>query len=318
LILVSPTIVELETDARTATISGNIPTSWRWRRMANVLYYWRPDNYALDRRYGFGYHLNQNSPALASMAPGETLWAFTRDRFGRYSLAAELVVKAVTRNPPNYRYGRHRVWGDLERTRYFDIEVAPNAEPLLRDLEITANAAILAQSFQGHRAVKELSETDHRLLVEFTRKLAVLEKARIYPEDEFEARLLLGSDAGRAVVREAAAEYAVRSRYLFETVDVRRARRHAEKLQGAYGGRCQICRFDPRDRYGRNLCHGHHVQWLSRGGEDALENLVLICPNHHSAVHRDDAVFDYADLAFRFSNGLIESLQINLHLQRAS
>jgi hypothetical protein len=27
----------------------------------NVLYYWRPDNYLRDRRFGFGYHLNQNS-----------------------------------------------------------------------------------------------------------------------------------------------------------------------------------------------------------------------------------------------------------------
>jgi 5-methylcytosine-specific restriction enzyme A len=180
------------------------------------------------------------------MAPGETLWAFTRDPFGRNLLAAELVVKAVTRNPANYRYGRHRVWGDLERTHYFDVDLAPNAEPLIRHLEITAKAAILAQSFQGHQAVKELTETDHQLLVDFTRQLAVLEKARIYPEDEFEARLLLGSAAGRAVVREGATEFGVRSRYLFGNVDVPRARRHAEKLQRVYAGRCQICLFDPR------------------------------------------------------------------------
>jgi hypothetical protein len=25
------------------------------------------------------------------------------------------------------------------------------------------------------------------------------------------------------------------------------------------------------------------VRWLSRGGEDALTNLVLVCPNHHRA-----------------------------------
>lgn len=286
--------------------------------MANALYYWRPDNYARDRRFGFGYHLNQNSPALAGLEPGQTVWAFTRDRFGRYVLAAALVVKAVTRNPPNYRYGSRRVWGDLEQTRYFDINVGAGAEELIRHLRITTNASILAQSFQGHRAVKPLADADHRLLVQFARDLQVLERVRIYPEDEFEARLLLGAGARDAVVREPAAEYGARSRYLFETVDVTRARRHVEQLQQVYAGRCQICLFDPQECYDRNLCHGHHIHWLSRGGEDALEDLVLICPNHHAAVHQDDAIFDYADLTFRFSNGLAERLRLNEHLPAAA
>ena len=120
------------------------------------------------------------------------------------------------------------------------------------------------------------------------------------------------------MVRESPAEYGVRSRYLFETVDVTRARRHIARLQELYAGRCQICRYDPHHVYGRNLCHGHHIHWLSRGGEDAVENLVLICPNHHAAVHQDDAVFEYADLSFRFSNGLIEPLRLNHHLERAA
>jgi hypothetical protein len=166
--------------------------------------------------------------------------------------------------------------------------------------------------------VPALSEADHLLLTEFARDLPVLERVRIYPEDGFEARLLLGSGARDAMVREAPAEYGVRSRYLFETVDVTRARRHIERLQRVYAGRCQICLFDPRDRYGRNLCHGHHIQWLSRGGDDAPENLVLICPNHHAAVHQDDAVFEFADLSFRFSNGLVEPRTLFYCIARAS
>ncbi|HEU4557560.1 MAG TPA: hypothetical protein VFS20_06910 [Longimicrobium sp.] len=75
----------------------------------NVLYYWRPDNYRTDRKFGFGYHLNQNSPALARVGARESVWAFTRDRLGRYILAAELVVRAMTRNTRGYHYGRYRV-----------------------------------------------------------------------------------------------------------------------------------------------------------------------------------------------------------------
>ena len=85
------------------------------------------------------------------------------------------------------------------------------------------------------------------------------------------------------------------------------------ELQDRYGGRCQICLYDPRQRYGHGICHGHHIQWLSRGGDDELENMALVCPNHHAAIHRDDATFDYADLAFRFTNGLLEGLRLIEH-----
>jgi 5-methylcytosine-specific restriction enzyme A len=46
-----------------------------------LLYYWRPDNYARDHRFGFGYHLNQSSPAMRLSGPGDSLWAFTQRPF---------------------------------------------------------------------------------------------------------------------------------------------------------------------------------------------------------------------------------------------
>lgn len=284
----------------------------------NVLYYWRPDNYQRDRRFGFGYHLNQNSPVLACVAKGDTVWAFTRDGIGRYVLAAALVVRAVTRNSPAYRYGRYRVWGDLDSTRYFEVDAAPGAEELIRHLNVRAAARNLGQSFQGLSAVRPLDAAAHQLLRNFAAELPVLEKVGIYAEDEFEARLHLGGRAREALLPRSGEQDAVRRRYLFETVDVTRARRHVRWLQKTYAGQCQICLFDPRARYGSALCHGHHIQWLSRGGEDEIENMVLICPNHHAAVHQADAVFDYADLTFRFSNGLIETIQFNRHLEVAA
>src|SRR5690606_36430463 len=106
--------------------------------------------------------------------------------------------------------------------------------------------------------------------------------------------------------------------YLYESVNVQRARRNVEELKKLYDGRCQICLYDPKRRYGHSLCHGHHIQWLARGGADELENMVLVCPNHHSAIHRDDAPFDFRDLAFIFGNSPRESLAINPHLPNAA
>jgi hypothetical protein len=45
--------------------------------------------------------------------------------------------------------------------------------------------------------------------------------------------------------------------------------------------------------------------------------MALVCPNHHAAIHRDDATFDYVALAFSYSNGLVEPLQLNRHLPAA-
>jgi 5-methylcytosine-specific restriction enzyme A len=280
-----------------------------------LLYYWRGDNYARDQEFGFGYHLSQNSPAMASARPGESLWAFTRRRRdGLYILAAELVVHAITRNRPAYRYGTYRAWGDLDRSRYFDVEAGPDAEPLIRRLTISARGQHLGQSFQGHAAVRLLDHADHRVLVAVAADLPLLARVGIYPEDELEARLVHGAASGPLMLPNETR----RSRYLYRTVDVQRSRRHVAHLQGLYGGRCQVCLYDPRARYGHPLCEGHHLVWLSRGGEDEVENMALLCPNHHAAVHRADAPFDYADLAFTFGNRLVEPVQLNDHLPRAA
>ena len=288
-----------------------------------LLYYWQRDNYARDRAFGFGYHLNQNNALLTSIPEGDSLWAFTRRRGdGLYVLAAELIVRAVTSNVSNYRYGKYRIWGDLERSRYFDIDsvAAASVEPLIRRLSVVARSPRLGQSFQGLAAVRMLSLADHQLIETFASGLPTLERVAFYPEDAIEARLIHGDPARELVLAEAGTAHNRRMRFLYESLNPVRARRHVLWLQQRYDGKCQICRYDPLERYGRHVCHAHHIQWLSRGGEDKLKNLVLICPNHHAAIHQVDAAFDFADLAFEFRKGTAkerEPLQLNTHLRAA-
>jgi 5-methylcytosine-specific restriction enzyme A len=180
----------------------------------------RPTDVACNRSSSRSslYHLNQNSPAMATAIAGDSVWAFTRRRGDRlYALAAELVVRGVTRNPPNYRYGTFRVWGDLQLSRYFDIDLSPSAEPLIRRLSVRIGAQRLGQSFQGHAAVRPVSALDHQLLTDFARGLPVIERVHIYPEDEFEARLLHGADVRTMIVRESPAQMTKRQAYLFES-----------------------------------------------------------------------------------------------------
>ncbi len=226
-------------------------------------------------------------------------------------LAASLLVRAVTRNPPRYRYGAFRVWGDLDASRYFEIDDAPSIEAVVREAGVPASGPVLGRAFQGHAAVRPISPAAESMFAAFADSLSVLPRVRIYPEDEFEARLFLGERARDLLRGDAGGDDAARVRYLFETVNVRRARRHVLWLQQRYGGRCQICEFDGLHEYGHQLCHAHHIQWLGRGGEDRLRNMVLVCPTHHSAIHKDDAPFDYGAMEFRFSIGRVERLRLN-------
>src|SRR5579875_1682333 len=93
-------------------------------------------------------------PMLAEARPLDSLWAFTRRGDGLYVLAADLVIRAVTHNPPHYRYGKYRAWADVARSRYFDIGRCPRIDLVIRNLSVRARAEALGQSFQGHAAVR--------------------------------------------------------------------------------------------------------------------------------------------------------------------
>lgn len=273
---------------------------YHYERMP-LLYYWRGDNYRRDIDFGAGFHLNQANPLLHEVAIGDSLWAFTRRRDGVYVLAAELVIKAKTLNPKSFRYGQYRVWGDLRLSRYFQVEGQPDITRLVKSLSIVARSVVLGRAFQGHAAVRKIGEVDHRVLVDYATRLPLEPRARLIPEERLEALLISGDEVAvdKLLSAEPSGLIEKRRQYLM-TVAARRNPQLAEQLQEKYDGRCQICEWTSRFRYQVDVCEAHHVRWLSRGGEDAISNLILICPNHHRVIHRFDAPFDFARQAFIF------------------
>lgn len=278
-----------------------------------LLYYWRGDNYRRDLDMGAGYNLSQANPLLHQINVGDSLWAFTRTSNGDYVFAAELSIRFKTQNPPNFRYGRYRLWGDLRESRYFKVEGQPDAEEIIRSLSCKTDADVLGRAFQGRAAVRLISDVDHRILRAVTRNLSLEPRASILPEERLEETLLLGDEqAVEYLLRGENPGIVQRRREYLSRQAPTRNKQLVKNLQELYDGRCQICLWNPRDVYSASLCQGHHVHWLSRGGEDDKGNMVLICPNHHSAVHRCDAQLDYSDMSFDFGNHE-EPLQLILH-----
>ena len=279
-----------------------------------LLYYWRKDNYYRDLDFGASFNLNQNNPLLHSIAIGDSLWAFTRNKNNNYVLAAELIIKAKTYNSTSFRYGKYRVWGDLVRSKYFEIENQPNFEHLIRSFSISTNSGILGRAFQGKAAVRTLSESAHQILATYSLNLKVENRAKLLPEEKLE--ILINSNNENSIyklISEIPSGISEkRMQYLYQQ-SPQRNKKLASKLKSIYKGKCQICKWDPKNIYGKYLTESHHLRWLSRGGDDELSNLILVCPNHHRAIHVHDAVLDYSDYSLQFKNHK-EKLLLNEHI----
>jgi len=154
-----------------------------------------------------------------------------------------------------------------------------------------------------------MDQPDHMRLIAYAASLPLERRARLLPEERLEALLLSGDESAVAeLLRDDPAGIGEQRRRYLMTAVPRRDRNLVEQLREIYAGECQICGWAPRRHYGAELCEAHHVRWLSRGGDDALTNLILICPNHHRAIHRCDAPFDFGSNAFVFgtaSEGLL-------------
>jgi hypothetical protein len=286
-------------------------------RAMHLLYYWTRENYLRDLDWGAGFHLNQRNEFLHEANIGDSVWAFTRNSKGSYVLAAELVVSAKTINAPRFRYGPFRVWGNLSKSSYFLTEPQSNIDLLIRSLSCTTNASLLGRSFQGARAIKPINQSDHERLRVYSKTLPLEPRAKVFPEYQLEAAILLNDkDLVKSMLTKDKFGMASKRRKYFYSEGPARSQKLVHTLKEMYDGCCQLSGWNPRQIYGRDLCEAHHMHWLSRGGEDEIENMILVSPNSHRAIHRCDAQFNYRNGVIIFPNQE-QRLMLNKHINLA-
>ncbi|MGG3006675.1 HNH endonuclease [Geobacillus stearothermophilus] len=66
-------------------------------------------------------------------------------------------------------------------------------------------------------------------------------------------------------------------------------------------GICQLCDQPApfNDKDGNPYLETHHIEWLSRGGDDTIENTIALCPNCHRKMHILDRKADVEKLKKR-------------------
>ncbi len=86
-------------------------------------------------------------------------------------------------------------------------------------------------------------------------------------------------------------------------------------LKELYNHTCQVCEQSFEEKYGAAYSETHHIIWLSRGGVDHSNNLLVVCPDHHRIIHETSPAFDRRELSFKYPNGLRERLRLTNHLK---
>jgi predicted HNH restriction endonuclease len=87
-----------------------------------------------------------------------------------------------------------------------------------------------------------------------------------------------------------------------------------DNLKIIYDYKCQICGLFISETYDATVIHTHHIECFSVSLSNNADNIMVICPNHHSIIHTTNPVFDKKNKVYKYPNGYVEGLKLNLHL----
>jgi len=74
-------------------------------------------------------------------------------------------------------------------------------------------------------------------------------------------------------------------------------------------GICALCKLPAPfiSKNGEPFLHAHHIEYLSKGGKDILENCIAVCPNCHAKIHNLEDEEDVLKLRQAVAERLIDN-----------
>ncbi len=91
-----------------------------------------------------------------------------------------------------------------------------------------------------------------------------------------------------------------------------------EDLKTLYDYRCQICGDNFGKPYEQRVVEVHHIIQFVHSMNNDYDNLMVICPNHHTVIHKANPIFDRQTLKLAYPNGYHESLKLDKHFKLRS
>lgn len=85
-------------------------------------------------------------------------------------------------------------------------------------------------------------------------------------------------------------------------------------LKKHYNYCCQICGKAVGEEYDAHIAEVHHIDYFVKSLNNDVDNLLVVCPNHHSIIHNRNPKFDRKECIYIYPNGYKEGLILNNHL----
>lgn len=92
------------------------------------------------------------------------------------------------------------------------------------------------------------------------------------------------------------------------------SKKKVDMLKRLYAYRCQICGQNVGEEHGVNIAEAHHIKYFSKSVDNSSDNLLMLCPNHHSLIHALNPKFDYDELQYIYPDGKTDKIILDLHL----
>lgn len=87
-----------------------------------------------------------------------------------------------------------------------------------------------------------------------------------------------------------------------------------ENLKLLYNYKCQICGTNFSINHDCNIAESHHIEYFTKSMNNDMKNIIILCPNHHSIMHKTNPIFKREKVSFVYPNGLVEKVKLNVHL----
>lgn len=102
-----------------------------------------------------------------------------------------------------------------------------------------------------------------------------------------------------------------------QLVRIRRLDRSiGNSLKKLYNYRCQICAENFGEIRGTDTAESHHIDPFVSSLNNDSDNILIVCPNHHTVIHKSSPTFDRKLLSLIYLNGFREELRLNEHLSK--
>ncbi len=85
-------------------------------------------------------------------------------------------------------------------------------------------------------------------------------------------------------------------------------------LKELYGYRDEISGEKIGERFGESVVEAHHIDYFTKSQNNDSTNIIIISPNYHRIIHKNNPYFNRKKFRFEFANGELLPLKLYEHL----